>query len=200
MNSRALLTATGLGLLSALAIAVFIAVVPHHDGSDAAALTPAAEDGRPRYIVFVGPDTRALLAAHPEFSDALSLTEAASPTEAAALAADEDADGIVIDAETALQFPEPALPALYASGRVIVVFGVDRSVFQRLVANPSAYPGLSRPTSIAAPLAGRTPLVVTTYIWRPGGEGRGGGTNSQEFTPRVFSAVLTNAARGARSQ
>lgn len=194
------LTGTGAGIITALIVFLLAS------GPLGAQSSSAQEQGqfRAEYVVLAGEETRQLLE-QGLVPDAVVMRDAVSADELRGQVFASDADGVILDADSLQELPEHVLSTLFASGRVLVVFGVEKQDILRAADSAAAFPDaeaefLPDVTLNPGPATGSfdEPFFTVAYRSRPGTGNIYGGETTREYDATLFASIVNDWALNAR--
>ena len=201
MNQAKIALISGAAGVFIALVVILLNITSINSGSSSAA---DPNQVRARYVAFVSPETLRLLGS-PEIQDSLRLDQVDAADAVRPLVFQSDADGIIMDAETMEALPEGTMANLFASGRVIVVFNVEKQDILRASNSSDAFPDADKALipdvtmNPGDPVGGFSqPFFSLVYRSRPGQGNVYGGEMTREFDPHLFSAMLNERATNAR--
>lgn len=195
---RNILVASVGGIAAAAAILLLVLVPRSENRASATAGT------RPTFVTLLSGGANSRLA-DTTVEQRLHLEPASSAAGIASDVARLDADGVILDEVTVRELPEGGLASLFAAGRVLVVFGVEKQDVLRLAASDRAFPDADiryipevtlNPGSPTGSY--RSPFFSVVFRTRPGLSKIGGGETTREYAPAVFAGLLAERASNAR--
>lgn len=193
--------ALGCGLVAAAAIVLLVT-------SQGDRNLQATSLRRPTYVTLVSQGSQARIEASPALGERVRFIAASSASDVGRVAAGQDIDGIVVDDKTIESLGEGLLSSLFADGRVIVAFDVEKQDVLRLAQSSQGFsdadlrlrPLLPDDTLNPGPPTGSyaSPFFSVVFRTRPGISRIGGGETTQEYAPKIFAVLLVERAQYAR--